>query len=172
MNEAYEKRPWPVNGWILALLVGFVVMLIANGTMIYLAMDSWTGVTEEHHYERGLAYNREVEAYHRQLALGWNGQVDSSSRLAASQAGEIGVTLKDRAGRPVTGVRAEGDLFRSMPAGHDQPLQFVEREPGIYRAAVTPPLPGAWDVRVQFTRGNDSYRLEQRIQVPATAGGK
>ena len=42
-----------------------------NGAMIWIALSSWTGLATNQPYDKGLTYNRNLEAAARQAALGW-----------------------------------------------------------------------------------------------------
>ena len=172
MNQNNQHK-WQWNGWIVALFLFFLVVVVVNGTMAYFSQSSWTGVTEEHHYERGLAYNKEIEAYHKQVALGWKGTLTAPTSWTVGQSGRLQFLLTDAQGKPVSHTAGVGVFFRPIPAGYDQPLRFTEAtNAGEYYADVVPPLPGFWEVKVEFTKAQESYRLEQRIQLLATGQEK
>ncbi len=99
-TERSRWIPW-------AFLAFFAVVLLANGTMIWLAFATWTGLETEGAYQKGLAYNRTLEQAEAQAALGW--RVD----LALEQQGRalaLRLMLVDRHGSLIE----EADVTRGL----------------------------------------------------------
>ena len=68
-------RRFGPDGWIPMIFVGgFLVIAAVNGVMIWLAVDTFTGIATERHYEKGLAYNQALAAAEVQAALGWTAE--------------------------------------------------------------------------------------------------
>lgn len=155
-----RQRGW----WIPWLFVGlFGVVLAANGTMLYFAMSSFTGLHTEGHYQKGLNYNRVLGAAQAQEALGWTisvlfePSVGSSGRLVVRAAGQDGT--------PLTGALVTARLMRPTQAGFDMDVTFVPSTGGIYAADIDLPLPGQWEVRARIDHRAGVYRATRRIMV-------
>ena len=151
--------------WIPWVFVGlFAVVLAANGTLVYFAAASWTGLETEQYYIKGLAYNRTLDGVARQRELGWKGQL--VLRPVAKGDFELVVDLHDALGRGLSGGTVQAAFVRPTHTGYDFSLKLADRGKGRYRAAVAPPLPGQWDVRVTILHPFGEYRMTRRLMVP------
>lgn len=165
MNSSPARRlePWPI-----VIIIFFLVVFAANGVLVYLSQSTWNGLITEDAYNKGVTFNQALQAQRQQEALGWQVRV-ATGKLVSGQQARLLLTLLDREGHPLTGVQAQGVLFRPVREGRDQPLIFTEESPGVLVAMVTPPLPGSWDIKVRITHGEQpEYRLAQRVLVAAT----
>ncbi|MFO0995879.1 MAG: FixH family protein [Alphaproteobacteria bacterium] len=150
---------------VLLLLVAFFgVMLLANGALIVTALESWSGVTGPKPYERGLAYNRTLEAAREQAALGW--RVESNFESTGSRAGTLVIDVHDSAGAPIDRAAVRAFFIRPTQAGHDFDAALSPRGGGRYGAPLEFPLPGQWQVAVEISIGASVHRSGVRIQVP------
>lgn len=153
--------------WIPLTFVGaFAVVFAVNMAMVYFALSTWTGVTVERPYERGIAYNRVLDVAARQDALGWRVDHAFTSRGAGTLAGTLALEIRDRDSRPLDGLVLTAELLRPLERLAPIELAFGEREAGRHVAALAAPLPGQWDVRIVLTRGADRLETTRRIFVP------
>jgi len=139
----------------------FLVVLIANGTMIYIGMTTWTGLVSTNYYEEGRTYNRNIAAAEAQAALGW--QVTAEARLTQGFDGELTVDVRDRQGQPITDATVTARFIRPTSEGHDFSLDLAATGEGSYRAAFTLPLTGLWDIHLDITRGDDRFVETRRV---------
>jgi nitrogen fixation protein FixH len=165
MAITLERTPDPRRSrWIPWAFVGFFVVVFAvNGAMVWFALSSWTGLEADDSYERGLVYNRAIEAEKEQAALGWR----SDFRFAQTGArrGTLELDLTGRDGDRLQGAKADARLVRPTREGYDFDLALAEREPGRYLADLELPLPGQWEVRLAARAKGEVYRLSPRIYV-------
>ncbi|MBF0625217.1 MAG: FixH family protein [Magnetococcales bacterium] len=151
--------------WLAAGLGLLVTVLGANATLIVLSSQTWNGLITDRPFEKGLAFNRVLQAQRDQDVLGWRGTLDSATLTAGTDHPLI-FRLLDAAGQPVTGARVTGTLFRVVHQGHDRTLTLAETAPGHYSAHLVVPLPGVWDVKLVAVRDSAEFRFVRRIQVP------
>jgi nitrogen fixation protein FixH len=136
-----------------------LLVVAVNGVLIVSALATFTGVTEGHAYDRGLAYNDVLAENARQAALGWQGDV----RLAAD--GSLAVAVTDRDGRPVPGT-LRGSLLRPLEK-LSLPLAFTPQGEGVFRAALAAPRPGQWEARLVLTGPQGAeFDLRRRLVLP------
>lgn len=147
--------------WI--FVAGFGVVLLVNGIMIWVAASTWTGISTNRAYDKGLTYNRNLEAAARQALLGWQARI--VARPGADGRPELVVTLADAGGQPLAAAQVEATFERPTHQGHDFTLDLAPDGIGSYRAAFTAPLAGVWDVRVVATRGADRLVATHRLMV-------
>jgi nitrogen fixation protein FixH len=156
---------WDQRHWL--LIIGlFVMFFVANGIMVFFSLTSWNGVVEEHHYEKGLAFNQRLEAQRRQDALGWRDKLEQP-RWTKGKAGRLTWTLTQADGLPVTDAQVMVRLVRPVTEGWDQAVVLREESPGFYVGEITPMLSGMWTLHLKAARKGADYRTIQRITVTA-----
>ncbi|MGI9417787.1 MAG: FixH family protein [Geminicoccaceae bacterium] len=154
----------PAGGWIPWVFVGlFGIVLVANGTMIAVAISTFTGMETTSAYKKGIDYNKRLAAAARQEALGWQASVDASP----GDNGEVVLTfdLKDKKGAPVAAADVRARLDRPLQQGLDQSVTLNETGSGRYAATVALPLKGQWEVELTADVRGHRYQLTERIQV-------
>jgi nitrogen fixation protein FixH len=156
-----EPRPFTGRKFLALLLGAFLAVTAVNGLMIWYAESSWTGLVSDSAYEQGLGFDRMLVRSRAEAALGWQGAITYDSAK-----GRLTVTLADRAGRPLTGLDLSAQWLRPTREGFDRIVPLTELAAGSYGAAVRPPLPGQWDVRVTVKdRGRDRFHAQKRLVV-------
>lgn len=161
------RRP---GWWYPYIYVGvFLVVLAVNLIFMFSAIHTFSGLSTDQAYDKGLKYNEEIAAAKRQQQLGWS--VTAEVRAleptdAVAHGADILVTFKDKDGRPVTGLRGDVSFVRPAQAGHDSTGTLAEQGQGRYLIATSLPLAGQWELDVDAHRGGESYRFTQRIFLP------
>jgi nitrogen fixation protein FixH len=159
---------WFANGIegrhvLMALVVFFGVMILANTILVYYAVGTFSGGDRHDPYRSGLRYNETIEADKRQAALGWK------TELAYDDAkGRLTLRVFDEAEQPVSGLELDARLSRPATDKEDRAVDFRQVEPGIYAADVALAA-GRWvfSLASSGTEGDGPvYRLKQRLFVP------
>lgn len=148
------------------VLAMFSVIIAVNLVFVYLAIDTFTGVTTKNPYQEGITYNRVLTARDAQRDLGWRGDVTLARLGGTAVAGDdsITVTLTDGAGAPLSGLTLAGMLRRPTHEGMDQALTWREEAPGTYSARVALPRRGNWDLAVTANDGrNPPFEMKTRL---------
>jgi nitrogen fixation protein FixH len=131
------------------LTVGAVDFLMAS-----LAVRTHTGLVTDHAYEKGLAYNRVVQAADAQEKLGWKAQL-------AYENGILVFSVSDTGGKPLAFSKATA--FFSRPSGPQHDFsQALDGE----KTALNLPQPGLWQARVEAQIGEASFQHSARIVAP------
>jgi nitrogen fixation protein FixH len=148
-----------------AFIAGFAVVIAVNAALIWFAVGSFSGLSEAHAYQAGLAYNRTLAAAKAQERLGWTAEL---TVRPATEPGAVRVivALADRDGSPISGESVEAEFLRPAAAGHDRRAVFAPVGPGRYASTVALPLRGLWEVRLLVRRGGESWQATQRIVLP------
>ncbi len=151
--------PRPFTGrHLLYWLAGFFgVMLIANVIFIWLALDTFSGVTSKTAYQDGIAYNQRLEAAAAQQALGWEGEVTQEPQTVV-------LSLSDAEGKPVRGLALDARFLRPTNDDQDQTRPMVEAEPGRYVAPLGLPAGGNWNLVISGTAA-DGTPFETRTRL-------
>ena len=152
------------GSWIPWLfVVFFLVVVAANGTMIWIAVESWPGLVTPQAYEKGLIYNRNLEAAQRQVSLGW--QPHLTARILQGLAAEMELVLIDTHGAPLTNAEVRAFFKRPTQDGTDFEVALATERPGTYRAGFELPMVGLWDIHVTIRRGGDLFVHDERVML-------
>lgn len=148
---------------LLALVALFGVMFLVNGIFVYLAIATFSGGDTTRPYQRGLNYNRTLEADRLQAKLGW--RIEPAYEV---EVGRVVIKILNGDDGPVTGLRLNGKLGRPATDKEDRPLRFEEVSPGIYVADVDAPS-GIWVLSMVAREKGEGraalYRLKRRLFV-------
>lgn len=142
--------------WLFVL--GFAIVIAVNGTMIWFAVGSFSGLYTPTPRDRGLHYNDIVAAQQARDALGWRVAI-----LWRAESDRLEFTLSDRDGAPLAGARIAVELVR--PAEKRRPLAITttEVEAGRHAGYVTLPARGNWDVDILVERDGHRFAQTQRM---------
>jgi len=147
------------------MLAGFFGLMFAvNGVFVYFALDSFSGVSVEDAYRRGLAYNDVLATQESQDARNWQHSVDFE-QLGDGQ-GRVILNLMDSADRKLENITLNATLRRPLVDSADSPVEFLYTG-GTYAADLKFSEKGQWDVVILIEGGgfDTPYRLEKRIWV-------
>jgi nitrogen fixation protein FixH len=159
---ASEPKGFRLTGWhVLAIISAFFAVVIAVDVgMATLAYRTFSGEVADDPYEAGLLYNRTLAERSAQAALGWTAQI------ALTPGGDLRVTMADKAGRPVEGLKVTAVLERPATEAGRQTLVFASAAPGVYDARARH-LSGAWDVHVRAVdHEGRPFEAEERFLWP------
>jgi len=134
-------------------------VVAVNGVMVYFAIGTWSGLVLEKPYERGVQYNRLLEAATRQDGLGW--QFDIALETGCGMTLVV-VQARDAAGVPLSGLQLRATVERPVEKEEHVASFLAEDEPGRYTAMLEPLRPGQWQTRLVAERGADSASAAQR----------
>jgi nitrogen fixation protein FixH len=153
--------------WIPWAFVGFFIALAAiQGVMIWLAIESFSGLTAEDAYQRGITYNQTLAAKEAELALGWQASVTWQADRSGPGKGRLELRLLDRLGQPLQGAEVKARLRRPVGPETATHVALVASGPGVYGADLTLPLRGQWDVDLDMTTASGNDHMTNRIYAP------
>lgn len=161
MTEIAARRSDRFIPWI--YVIGMLVVIAVNGTMIYCAMSTWPGMAAQHPYQEGLAYNRELAAEQRQEALGW----ELAPRLSRGLGGlELRVDATDRQGRILDGLTIEATLERPLGPADRARVALKPIGAGTYAARVPGLATGQWQLRLAASKAGHTMVMAERLMAP------
>lgn len=145
-----------------------LVVIAVNSVLVYFALQSWTGISTEDAYRKGLAYNHALAAARAQDERGWSAEVafDGKDGDGDGRTGRLSVAFTDRNGDPLEDLRVTAELLRPTHEGHDQLVALTQQGSGVYAEEVILPLPGQWDARIEARRRDDAFVARYRFNVP------
>lgn len=160
MNPRHAGRP--PGFWIPWIFFGFFgVVLVANGTMIWVAIATWGGTATQGAYEKGLDYNRNLAAAQRQAELGWH--VDLEAQAIDRHRLRVDVSVDDGAEVPLDGAAVAVLFERPSNAADDVAMALEERQPGLYGTVIERPSAGLWNAHVTVRLGDAVLVRDERL---------
>lgn len=136
---------WHVLG---VFLLFFGIVFGANGYMAYWAISTFSGIEIDDAYQKGRAYNHNLEAMETQRKLGWTADIEEKLILGAGNRTHLQVRFADANGAPLTGLRVNGTFWRPVAKGGDRTLALVQTAPGLYEGDTDLEWTGNWLVRI------------------------
>ncbi len=151
---------------LLAMLAFFGAIIAVNLVFVFFALDTWTGLTTENAYQKGLNYNQTIAARDAQRELGWQAEVSLTTLADGREA--LTVVLRDREGAVLTNLAVSGTVKRPTHEGYDQQVVLTEDTRGRYSARLSLPLRGNWDLAlsarpVQASPHDQAFEMKTRL---------
>ncbi|MEQ8739029.1 MAG: FixH family protein [Hoeflea sp.] len=168
MNLISRTFSGPITGrrffiWMVAF---FAVISAVNAVFIFLALDTWPGLTTNRAYDEGLSYNKVLAGASAQNELGWKSRVHLGADTPKGRV--LSVSIKGPDG-PVSGLKVLAELFRPVGDGTRLSLTLTPNSAGHYMALVRLPALGRGRLDLTATGGSESaYRMTHDLQ---TLGG-
>lgn len=146
---------------------GMVLVALVNGIMIFIALDSWTGLETEGHYRKGLDYNENLAAAEAQAQRGWRFDLAWEAAGVSGTGRKIDLRTQffDRHGNALNDLHVTAFMVRPTHEGYDFEVSMKARGKGVYMSAIEVPLAGQWNVRVHAVRNDETFQEVRRLQV-------
>jgi nitrogen fixation protein FixH len=157
MENRTANAEWQFTGWhMLAILVAFFgVVISVNLTMAYFANSSWSGLVVKNSYVASQSFDKDLAIAREQHAIGWT----SEAKLTRDA---LTVTMKDRNGTPLTGLKVIATLQRPVTESQDVRIELKEGAAGIYAQQVAI-APGNWTADITAGQGEHAVRYVERL---------
>ena len=139
-------------------VAGFAIVIAVNGTMMWLAIGSFSGLYSNHARDRGLHYNQVMAEQRNREALGW--KVETSWQAAD---GRLGLKIGDRSGKALADAAVVVELVR--PAEKRPPIRIAMADlgGGRFAASVALPARGNWDADIVIEAGGRRFAVTRRL---------
>jgi len=143
------------------LMVAFV---LANGVFIYLAQKSNPGLVVDNYYERGQDYEKNM-LKRMANAPDWQLELIVAEPIRTAQPARFELTATSGSESVLNPDRVTVHAYRPTDAKYDFATPMAELNSGVYRAEVTFPLPGNWDLLVTVEKDGVEHSAARRVQV-------
>ena len=148
---------------LFGLLAFFGTIFAVNGVFVYFALESWPGLGVQNPYERGINYNKILNAAAEQTAKGWRSTVAVQEETSGRR---LVVEIAGKDGAPLSNLQVTATLSRPTHEGMDQTLDLAAGVPGTYGVSLALPEPGRWNVEVIANGGGAPvYRMVHGIDI-------
>lgn len=150
--------------WIPWVFVGgFLLVVAVNATLIFFAVDSFTGLTTTEPYTKGLRFNEQIREAEVSERLGWH--VAARFTPIEARRGTVEVMLTDRNGAALAGAEVNVTFTRPVEKNRDFTIALRARGGGRYAGEAEFPLSGLWDATYRIERGAETLKAHDRLQV-------
>lgn len=169
MNSVTKKhKTRRFTGWhFLIFIVGFfAVVITANVTMAYFALDTFSGLETDDAYRKGRDYNETLQAAKRQEALGWQEKISLVKNGEGANASHH-ITLTLRGAKAETGLKATLLVRRPATDVDDQLIALVETTPATFEAVVNSLTVGRWKLSLVINQ-NDAVVFRKNSELVVT----
>ncbi len=160
---ADKNSPWR-SPWVIAWVGMILVFVSVNGVMVVLAIRTNPGLVVADYYDRGQHYEQTLLSKMAKEPS-WRTRIDLPADPVVGEPTPVRVSVLDLAGAPLEVENATFYAYRPSDARYDFHLPMRREALGQYRADVSFPLVGVWDVLVNLKRGEDDDNLGRRIAV-------
>lgn len=146
---------------------GMILVALVNGIMVFIALNSWTGLETEGHYRKGLDYNKNLTAAEAQAQRGW--RVDLSwetvGRSGMRREIDLRTVFSDYNGNALDDLDVTALMVRPTHEGYDFDVTMTPLGNGAYTARANLPLAGQWSVRIHAFRGETTFQEVRRLRI-------
>lgn len=157
MADATDKKP--IDKWIPWFVVLFFLCFMSvDAVMVTLAVKTQTGVITENAYEKGLTYNRAIDAAENQKSWGWTHKLSLTDR-------HLSFMLNNDEGRPIDQAIVRAKIIRPIQDGQDFEIQLSLTPNSTYEADIPFPQAGLWTIRIYATWMDKQYQASQDFLV-------
>jgi len=145
----FESAGRPITGrFVLIVIVSFfAVVITVNMVMMRLAIATLPGTEVDSAYSASLAYQKEIQAAHRQNARQW--KIDAHLERKPDGAAALALRARDARGTPLIGLAVSAHLERPTDRRADQPMDVAESGEGDYRGTARGVAAGQWDLVIE-----------------------
>ena len=133
---------------LVMLLAFFGVMLVVNAVFVYFATSTFSGLSTEDAYRKGVHYNDSLAEFRAQQTAGWSASVEVAGET-------VRLTIRDGDGRPVDGLEIRAHLGRPATQAMDRQLAFTGEGEGLYVAETGGLAAGQWQLNVDAFAAGD-----------------
>lgn len=151
-----SRSRFSIVPWL--FVAGFSIVIAVNGTMMWFAIDSFSGLYSTKPRDRGLRYNQIVAEQRDRDALGW--KVETTWQTGN---GTLGLTISDRDGGALRGANVTVELVR--PAEKRAPLHIAMTDlgDGRFAGAIDLPARGNWDADIVIVSEGRRFAVTRRL---------
>ena len=148
---------------LFGMIAFFGVIFAVNGVFLYVALDSFPGLTSDKAYVEGLEYNRTLADGERQDALGWTPSITISGANGVGQ--QLIVRITDRDGNDVPRLTVDARIERPATASGARDVELIPSATG-HVAPLDGLAEGRWNVSITAKRdGETIYRIRDEVFV-------
>lgn len=150
--------------WVLSFVAMMVVLVGANGYLIYLANKDNPGLVVDDYYERGQHYEKNMLKKMAQTP-DWTSEFHLPVPIVLHEDSRLRFSISAEQGELIVPDQVTLFGYRPSDAKADFSVEMAMLSQGVYEAVVAFPLPGVWDLIVSVNQGEVEHNSSQRVHV-------
>lgn len=161
-----QEEPKQLTGkHVFAMISAFFALIIATDlVLVYKAVSTFGGIDTPDAYRKGLAYNENVAAEQRQMALGWTEKVTFDEK-----SGALSFTITDARSNPIDNLAVTAKVERAATNRFDRTFPLAAKGAGTYTTDLSQLEAGGWILEFEARAASDStapviYRSKSRLR--------
>ncbi len=162
---ASKSSAWR-SPWVLSFIAMMIVLVAANGYLIYLANNDNPGLVVDDYYERGQHYEKNMLTKMAK-APDWTSDIHLPIPVVENKAARLRFSIRAGQGELIVPDQVVLFGYRPSDAKADFSIEMTMLRQGVYEAVVAFPLRGVWDLIVNVTQGDLEHNSSQRVHVAA-----
>ncbi len=152
-------RPFTGRRFLLVIVAFFGVIFAVNGLMTWFALTNYRGVVVDSGFVASQDFNEDKARADAQAARGWRTIVTAPDGVPL-------LSLRDRDGAPLAGLRVTMRALRPLDIHFDRDLSVREAAPGEYAADEALP-PGQWRIAFAAEGAGERYAASLPLVIGA-----
>ncbi|MGK5091005.1 FixH family protein [Deltaproteobacteria bacterium TL4] len=161
MKTPEKKTKW-FHPWPFAITVGLLIVLLVQGTLVWLANESPYQLVSEQYYQKALDYSQTMEAQTLTSQSQWRQEVQYRQTPETTH---ISSTLLDDKGLPVPQLQGTLHLYRPSNAKWDQDWDLKEGSAGQYVVEIPRLNEGLWELTFSYVSSAKQVLFYKKIRL-------
>ncbi|MGO9611789.1 MAG: FixH family protein [Dissulfurispiraceae bacterium] len=141
------------------LIIAIVLMGLSSvaGSIIF-GIRSFDGVVVDSPYETGLSWEK---VRNESAATGWHADVKNATLKTSIN--ELVISVRDSNGHLLKDAEMSITVSRPSTKAYDMTYKAEPTDDGLYRASVSFPIYGYWDLKISILKEGRRASFEKRI---------
>ncbi len=160
------SKPLTYYRWPAGIILFFVALAVFNFWFVSLAFHQHAELMESNPYEKGLDYQKVIDAAQLKEDLGWK-SITTISTADANDERRITLQIRNKEGSPVSGVSVDVLAISPSNSSQDLKLRLVAdpTTPGTYSAQAKL-RKGAWIFQFMIKENGQSVAFREQLKAP------
>lgn len=155
------KTPWP---WGIVAALGCV--MVANALMIRSALQHPSAPATEDHYGEAQQWDQVLEQQAATRSLQWSVTHEVCPDGLTVEGCEVRLTVRDRTGAPVPGLRGQIEARRADDVRYDRQGRLQALAQGVYAVQLPLEAPGLYRLGIRLEGARDPWVSHREVLVP------
>ena len=161
-NTMSENKPAWRNPWLIGWMSVLVAFLLVSGVRIYLAVTTSPGLVVDDYYERGQDYEQNMLKKQARDPH-WKMKIIAPDFVDVAKPAEFEFVIFNKEGHAITPDSVIFYAYRPADSREDFSVVMEEVTIGRYKAEISFPLLGVWDILVSAKQGENEYSTPYRL---------
>ena len=146
-------------------ITGLFAELLPKPRSADVADSRFPGVVSHDYQEKEALYNAYLVEVEEQKVRGWKVNKGWAAKPRLGVATDLIAQVLDRDGVPVEGAKVSGSFLRTSNSREDFSFDLVDVGSGEYRAPITMPKHGLWQMVLMIHKGDDRHEVRATTEV-------